>query len=107
MSQSIEVKHTSYFAPTTHYDVAIVGAGPYGLATAAHLSQQGLNTIVFGKPMELWREHMPQGMLLRSFWWATNISRRIKDKHTNQHSTKYTHKQIPNIDRHLGGPGET
>jgi cation diffusion facilitator CzcD-associated flavoprotein CzcO len=24
--------------------------------------------------MQLWREHMPQGMLLRSYWWATNIS---------------------------------
>jgi cation diffusion facilitator CzcD-associated flavoprotein CzcO len=74
MSQSIETQSKSYFAPTTQYDVAIVGAGPYGLATAAHLSAQGLNVIVFGKPMQLWREHMPEGMLLRSYWWATNIS---------------------------------
>jgi thioredoxin reductase len=74
MSQSIEVQQKSYLVPTTQYDVAIVGAGPYGLAAAAHLTQQGLNVIVFGKPMQLWREHMPEGMLLRSYWWATNIS---------------------------------
>lgn len=74
MSKLIERQQTRYDAPTTTYDVAIVGAGPYGLATAAHLSEQGLNVIVFGKPMQLWREHMPDGMLLRSFWWATNIS---------------------------------
>jgi len=24
--------------------------------------------------LELWREHMPKGMLLRSHWWATNLS---------------------------------
>jgi thioredoxin reductase len=74
MSQSIEMQQTPSIAPTTEYDVAVVGAGPYGLATAAHLSAQGLGVIVFGKPMHLWREHMPQGMLLRSYWWATNIS---------------------------------
>ena len=74
MSQSIEMQKKKYIAPTTQYDVVVVGAGPYGLATAAHLSAQGRNVIVFGKPMHLWREHMPQGMLLRSFWWATNIS---------------------------------
>ena len=74
MSQSIEMQQVPYVAPTTQYDVAVVGAGPYGLATAAHLSEQGLNVIVFGKPMQLWRENMPSGMLLRSFWWATNIS---------------------------------
>ncbi len=74
MSKSIEMRQTPYVVPTAEYDVAIVGAGPYGLATAAHLSQQGLGVIVFGKPMQLWREHMPLGMLLRSYWWATNIS---------------------------------
>ncbi len=74
MIQSIEIQQKKYIAPTTQYDVVVVGAGPYGLATAAHLSAQGRNVIVFGKPMHLWREHMPQGMLLRSFWWATNIS---------------------------------
>ena len=65
MIKSIEMKQQSDVALTTQYDVAVVGAGPYGLATAAHLSAQGLNVIVLGKPMQLWREHMPEGMLLR------------------------------------------
>jgi hypothetical protein len=74
MSKSIEMQQTPSVAPTAQYDVVVVGAGPYGLASAAHLSAQGLNVIVFGKPMQLWREYMPAGMLLRSYWWATNIS---------------------------------
>lgn len=55
-------------------DVVVVGAGPYGLSAAAHLSQLQLKVAIFGKPMSLWREHMPEGMLLRSYWWATNLS---------------------------------
>ncbi len=60
--------------PATAYDTVVIGAGPYGLSTAAHLIRRGLRVAVFGKPMELWRNHMPQGMLLRSHWWATNLS---------------------------------
>jgi thioredoxin reductase len=60
--------------PTAHYDVVVVGAGPYGLSTAAHLQGRGLRVAVFGKPLNLWREQMPQGMFLRSYWWATNLS---------------------------------
>lgn len=56
------------------YDVVVVGAGPYGLSTAAHLLGRGLTVGVFGKTLELWRHHMPKGMLLRSHWWATNLS---------------------------------
>jgi FAD-dependent urate hydroxylase len=56
------------------FDVAVVGAGPYGLSTAAHLLGQGLRVGVFGRTLEMWREHMPKGMLLRSHWWATNLS---------------------------------
>src|SRR2546423_8160283 len=29
---------------------------------------------VFGKVLEVWRYCMPQNMLLRSHWWATNLS---------------------------------
>ncbi len=65
-------RHSS--SSTTTYDSVVVGAGPYGLAAAAHLRQQGLNVKIFGKPFELWREHMPKGMLLRSHWWANTIS---------------------------------
>ena len=58
----------------TQYDAVVVGAGPYGLSTAAHLLGQGRSVAVFGKTLELWRNHMPKGMLLRSHWWATNLS---------------------------------
>jgi cation diffusion facilitator CzcD-associated flavoprotein CzcO len=60
-------------APEIH-DVVVVGAGPYGLSTAAHLRARGLDVAVFGKVLELWRDHMPAGMLLRSHWWATNLA---------------------------------
>lgn len=58
----------------THADVVVVGAGPYGLSVAAHLLAKGLKVAVFGRPLSLWRENMPEGMLLRSYWWATNLS---------------------------------
>jgi FAD-dependent urate hydroxylase len=74
MSKSMDAPVLTQSASGTHYDVVIMGAGPYGLSTAAHLLSQGLNVAVFGKPMELWRDFMPKGMLLRSYWWATNLS---------------------------------
>jgi cation diffusion facilitator CzcD-associated flavoprotein CzcO len=56
-------------------DVAIVGAGPYGLAAAAHLMQvPGLNVRLFGEPMSFWERHMPERMLLRSPWEASHIA---------------------------------
>jgi ribulose 1,5-bisphosphate synthetase/thiazole synthase len=59
--------------PSSACDVAIVGAGPYGLAAAARLHElAGLDTRVFGKPMSFW-EGMPRGMLLRSAWEACSI----------------------------------
>src|SRR5512142_61434 len=54
-------------------DVVIVGAGPYGLAAAAHLRSVGVQPQVFGVPMEFWRTQMPAGMLLRSGWEASFI----------------------------------
>jgi cation diffusion facilitator CzcD-associated flavoprotein CzcO len=56
------------------YDAVVVGAGPYGLSTAAHLIGRGLHIAVFGQTLELWRRHMPRGMFLRSHWWATELS---------------------------------
>ena len=44
----------------------VLGAGPYGLATAALARESGIETTVVGQPMGFWRENMPQGMLLRS-----------------------------------------
>ena len=51
-------------------EVAVVGAGPYGLAVAAALRNSGVDHRVIGDPMSFWRQ-MPQGMLLRSNWTAT------------------------------------
>lgn len=44
----------------------VIGAGPFGLALAAHLQQKGIDHLVVGKPMEFWEKHMPEGMFLRS-----------------------------------------
>jgi thioredoxin reductase len=55
-------------------EVAIVGAGPYGLSVAAHLSAAGVSFRQFGLPMRLWREAMPQGMYLKSQGFASNLS---------------------------------
>ena len=54
--------------------VAIIGAGPYGLSAAAHLRAAGVSTQTFGRTMEYWREHMPDGMMLRSIVEASHIS---------------------------------
>ncbi len=58
----------------TDCDVTIVGAGPYGLSAGAHLTAAGVNTQVFGDPMEFWDKGMPAGMLLRSPREASTIS---------------------------------
>jgi cation diffusion facilitator CzcD-associated flavoprotein CzcO len=53
-------------------EIGIIGAGPYGLAAAAHL--RSFDTTVFGRTMSFWRDHMPAGMRLRSPREASNIS---------------------------------
>ncbi|HXT01233.1 MAG TPA: FAD-dependent oxidoreductase [Elusimicrobiota bacterium] len=56
-------------------DVAVVGAGPYGLSAAAHLSAiKGLDVRAFGEPMEFWKSNMPEGMFLRSTLVASSLS---------------------------------
>jgi lysine/ornithine N-monooxygenase len=55
-------------------EVAIVGAGPYGLSLAAHLRGAAIPFRIFGSPMESWRRHMPKGMLLKSDGFASNLS---------------------------------
>jgi FAD-dependent urate hydroxylase len=55
-------------------DVAIIGAGPYGLSSAAHLKALGMEVRVFGEPMEFWASGTPPGMLLRSPRAASTIS---------------------------------
>jgi lysine/ornithine N-monooxygenase len=55
-------------------EVAIIGAGPYGLSLAAHLKSAAVPFRIFGSPMASWRKHMPQGMLLKSDGFASNLS---------------------------------
>ncbi|QXJ22673.1 NAD(P)/FAD-dependent oxidoreductase [Actinomadura graeca] len=54
-------------------DVVIVGAGPYGLSTAAHLQNVGLGVRVIGTPMRFWDENMPEGMYLKSEPFASSL----------------------------------
>src|SRR5882724_3525194 len=59
----------------TACDVAIIGAGPYGLsASASLLTVKGLDVHTFGEPMTFWQSQMPKGMLLRSGWAASHIA---------------------------------
>lgn len=44
----------------------VIGAGPYGLAVAARALESGIDTVVVGRPLGFWRDHMPAGMFLRS-----------------------------------------
>jgi cation diffusion facilitator CzcD-associated flavoprotein CzcO len=55
------------------HPVAVIGAGPFGLSTAAHLRARGIPVRVFGQPMVSWRDHMPQGMLLKSTPVASSL----------------------------------
>ena len=47
-------------------ELLVIGAGPYGVATAARAIERGIETIVVGAPMSFWKQHMPEGMCLRS-----------------------------------------
>jgi hypothetical protein len=58
----------------TDFDVAIIGAGPYGLSAAAYLRARGLSVAVIGMPMDFWANQMPAGMLLRSPRIASTIA---------------------------------
>ncbi len=55
-------------------EVVVIGAGPYGLSTAAHLRGLQIPFRIFGKPMTLWRDNMPKGMLLKSDGFASNLA---------------------------------
>ncbi|HZQ20683.1 MAG TPA: NAD(P)-binding domain-containing protein [Terriglobales bacterium] len=55
------------------HDIAIVGAGPYGLSVAAYLRKRGLSFRIFGPPMDTWISHMPKGMCLKSDGFASDL----------------------------------
>jgi thioredoxin reductase len=55
-------------------EVAIIGAGPYGLSLAAHLKARGIDHRVFGKALDTWARHMPRTMKLKSQGLTSNLS---------------------------------
>ena len=57
----------------TTTDIAVIGAGPYGLSLAAHLRGRGKSVRVFGSPMNSWAHHMPRGMHLKSEGFASDL----------------------------------
>jgi pyridine nucleotide-disulfide oxidoreductase len=59
---------------TQAVNVAVVGAGPYGLSVAAHLRGAGVDARVFGEPMAGWLHHMPKAMYLKSTFEASSLS---------------------------------
>src|SRR5690349_7097347 len=54
-------------------DIAIIGAGPYGLSIAAHLKAYDVDFRIFGSPMRTWLENMPKGMRLKSEGFASSL----------------------------------
>ncbi|MEZ2144058.1 NAD(P)-binding domain-containing protein [Bradyrhizobium sp. DN5] len=80
-------------------DVAIIGAGPYGLSLAAHLRAAGVDHRIFGRPMETWRHHMPEGMLLKSDGFASNLYDPAGEyplsRFCREYSIKYSDDQTP------------
>jgi len=55
-------------------NVTVIGAGPYGLSSAAYLRAAGIEARVFGESMAFWKNQMPVGMCLRSNWGASHIA---------------------------------
>lgn len=54
-------------------DIAVIGAGPYGLSLAAHLRHGTRSVRIFGAPMGFWSQHMPRGMCLKSEGFASDL----------------------------------
>jgi thioredoxin reductase len=83
----------------TRCDVAIIGAGPYGLSATAHLrTVKGLDVLTFGEPMSFWERNMPVGMLLRSGWEATHIAdpdRSLTMERYQAANSKHLSKPVP------------
>jgi cation diffusion facilitator CzcD-associated flavoprotein CzcO len=80
-------------------DVAVIGAGPYGLSIAAHLGARGIDYRVFGEPMQMWQQHMPPGMMLKSDGKSSDLSHpdgalRLAE-YCRQHGIAHHASQIP------------
>lgn len=80
-------------------EVAIIGAGPYGLSIGAHLNHRKVDCRVFGEPMITWRTQMPENMLLKSDGFASNLSEPTKEftlqSYCHQKGIPYHDLEIP------------
>jgi hypothetical protein len=76
--------------------VAIIGAGPYGLAAAAHLRAANVPIRIFGDALSFWRGNMPAGMKLRSPWAATHIAD-PRSRHTLDDYYRQAKMEIPKL----------
>jgi len=68
------LKTLSKIDQQTDCEVAVIGAGPYGLAVSAHLRAANISTRTFGRPMSFWQENMPNKMVMRSPWRGSDIA---------------------------------
>jgi cation diffusion facilitator CzcD-associated flavoprotein CzcO len=85
-------------------DVAVIGAGPYGLSLGAHLKACGVDFRIFGSPMHTWLNQMPRGMKLKSEGFASSLD----DPDTAYTLAEYCRgKGIPYQDMGLPVPLET
>lgn len=80
-------------------DIAIIGAGPYGLSVAAYFRHRGIQFRIFGRPMDSWLAHMPKGMMLKSDGFASNIydpeDAFTLEKFCAKRGIQYAHTGIP------------
>ena len=60
--------------------VAVIGAGPVGLAAAAHLVQRGIRPLIFERGAERWRIAFSNGRMCASFRRGATTSIRPPDR---------------------------
>ncbi|ADW71229.1 NAD(P)-binding domain-containing protein [Granulicella tundricola] len=82
--------------------VVVVGAGPYGLSIAAHLAEACIPFRIFGGAMQMWREHMPAAMTMKSDGFASNLSAGSDRSFTFRQFCK--ERGLPYVDRHFPMP---
>lgn len=80
-------------------NVAIIGAGPYGLSIAAHLRERGIEFRIFGSPLRAWRAQMPKDMFLKSEGFASNLydpnGELTLERFCNDNGLTYAHHDSP------------
>jgi FAD-dependent urate hydroxylase len=76
----------------------VIGAGPYGMSVSAHLSGRGVRHETFGETMNLWSEHMPTGMYLKSEGFASNLGHPrgeyTLERFCAEHETGYEYRDV-------------